>query len=103
MSRKDLGRIRSPLDALEIEAGRNGAEREKESKVRLELGISERVRDNSLFGRINELKIEFSTWPDPIDGLPERDLQKADVILITHHHKDHCKGVTVNRLKGMDL
>lgn len=47
-------------------------------------------------------KIEFSTWPDPIDGLPERDLEKADVILITHHHKDHCKGVTVNRLKRKD-
>lgn len=44
-------------------------------------------------------KIEFSTWPDPIDGLPEKDLEKADVILITHHHKDHCKAVTVNRLK----
>jgi len=45
-------------------------------------------------------KIEFSTWPDPIDGLPEKDLPKADLILITHHHKDHCKQVTVNRLKG---
>lgn len=44
-------------------------------------------------------KIEFSTWPDEIDGLPEKDLEKADIILITHHHKDHCKHVTVNRLK----
>ena len=44
-------------------------------------------------------KIEFSSWPDPIDGLPEKDLEKADIILITHHHKDHCKRVTVNRLK----
>lgn len=43
-------------------------------------------------------KIEFSRWPDPIDGLPER-LQKADLILITHHHKDHAKDVTVNRLR----
>ncbi len=47
-------------------------------------------------------KIEFSIWPDPIDGFPERDLEKADVILITHHHKDHCKSVTVKRLKRED-
>lgn len=44
-------------------------------------------------------KVEFSTWPDPIDGLPEKNLKKADLILITHHHKDHCKKVTFNRLK----
>lgn len=43
-------------------------------------------------------KIEFSTWPDPIDGLPE-ELEKADLILVTHHHKDHCKRVTVVRLR----
>jgi len=47
-------------------------------------------------------KIEFSKWPDPIDGLPEKDLEKADVILLTHHHKDHCKSVTVNRLTDAD-
>lgn len=47
-------------------------------------------------------KIEFSRWPDPIDGLPEKDLEKADVILVTHHHKDHCKGVTVNRVRKKD-
>ena len=46
-------------------------------------------------------KIEFSQWPDPIDGLPE-ELDKADVILLTHHHKDHCKSVTVNRLRHKD-
>ena len=23
-------------------------------------------------------KIEYSNWPDPIDGLPENDLEKAD-------------------------
>ena len=46
-------------------------------------------------------KIEFSKWPDPIDGLPE-ELEKADVILLTHHHKDHCKSVTVNRLRHAD-
>ena len=43
-------------------------------------------------------KIEFSKWPDPIDGLPEK-LAEADLILITHAHKDHAKDVTVNRLK----
>lgn len=46
-------------------------------------------------------KIEFSRWPDPIDGLPEA-LEKADVILITHDHSDHCKDVTVNRLRRAD-
>lgn len=43
-------------------------------------------------------RIEFSRWPNPIDGLPEM-LEQADFILITHHHKDHCKKVTVDRLK----
>ena len=43
-------------------------------------------------------KVEFSSWPDPIDGLPEKDLEKANIILVTHHHKDHCKRVTVDRL-----
>jgi len=47
-------------------------------------------------------KIDFTKWPDPIDGLPDRDLEKADLILISHHHKDHCKAVTVNRLKKTD-
>ncbi len=42
-------------------------------------------------------RLEFAKWPDPIDGLPEA-LEKADIILVTHHHKDHCKQVTVNRL-----
>ena len=46
-------------------------------------------------------KIEFSSWPDPIDGLPEA-LEKADVILFTHHHKDHCTRVTANRLRRTD-
>ena len=44
-------------------------------------------------------KIEFSKWPDPIDGLPEK-LAKADIILLTHDHKDHAKEVTINRLKS---
>jgi len=46
-------------------------------------------------------KIEFSSWPDPIDGLPE-ELDKADLILVTHHHKDHCKRVTLDRLRHSD-
>ena len=45
-------------------------------------------------------RIEYSKWPDPIDGLPEK-LEKADIILISHHHKDHCKQVTVNRLRNV--
>lgn len=43
-------------------------------------------------------KIEYSKWPDPIDGLPE-ELETGNIILITHHHKDHCKRVTVDRLR----
>ena len=43
-------------------------------------------------------RIDYSKWPNPIDGLPEK-LEQGDIILITHHHKDHCKEVTVNRLK----
>jgi len=46
-------------------------------------------------------RIEFSSWPGPIDGLPE-ELEKADLILVTHHHKDHCKRVTVDRLRRAD-
>jgi L-ascorbate metabolism protein UlaG (beta-lactamase superfamily) len=44
-------------------------------------------------------KIEFSKWPDPIDGLPE-NLEKGDIILITHEHADHCKKITADRLKS---
>lgn len=43
-------------------------------------------------------RIEYSRWPDPIDGLPE-ELPPADIILVTHHHKDHVKRVTVDRLR----
>jgi L-ascorbate metabolism protein UlaG (beta-lactamase superfamily) len=46
-------------------------------------------------------KIEFSTWPDPVDGLPEK-LEPADLILLTHDHKDHAKDVTINRLRKKD-
>jgi len=45
-------------------------------------------------------KIEYAKWPDPIDGLPEKDMETADIILVTHHHKDHCKNVTVKRLSN---
>lgn len=43
-------------------------------------------------------KIIFSHYPEPMDGLPEKDLPKADVILVTHHHQDHIKTATINRL-----
>jgi L-ascorbate metabolism protein UlaG (beta-lactamase superfamily) len=33
-----------------------------------------------------------------MDGLPEADLPKADIILVTHHHQDHIKTATINRL-----
>ena len=44
-------------------------------------------------------RIEFSKWPDPIDGLPE-NLETADLILLTHDHKDHAKDVTIDRLRS---
>lgn len=44
----------------------------------------------------------YTTWPQPIDGLPDEKLPKADLIFITHHHKDHCKKVTVDRLRKKD-
>ena len=43
-------------------------------------------------------KVEFSSPPEPIDGLPEADLPKAELILITHHHQDHCMAATIRRL-----
>jgi L-ascorbate metabolism protein UlaG (beta-lactamase superfamily) len=43
--------------------------------------------------------VVFTRWPDEIDGLPEPDLPPADVILITHGHKDHFKPVTIERLR----
>lgn len=33
-----------------------------------------------------------------MDRLPEPDLPKADIILITYDHQDHIKTVTINRL-----
>ena len=46
-------------------------------------------------------RIEFSSWPEPIDGLPE-ELEKADLILVTHHHRDHCKRITIDRIRRPD-
>jgi L-ascorbate metabolism protein UlaG (beta-lactamase superfamily) len=43
-------------------------------------------------------RVEFSKWPDEIDGLPEPELPPADIVLLTHAHKDHCKRVTIDRL-----
>ncbi len=42
-------------------------------------------------------KIIFSGEED--DALPE-DLEKGDLILISHIHKDHCKEVTISRLSN---
>lgn len=44
---------------------------------------------------------EYSDRPDDVDGLPD-DLEKADIILVTHHHKDHVKKVTVDRISDPD-
>ena len=42
--------------------------------------------------------IEYSKWPEGIDGLPEQ-LEAGDIILVTHHHKDHAKKITIDRLR----
>ena len=47
-------------------------------------------------------KIEFSRWPDPIDGLPEK-LEKADLVLLTHDHKDHAKDFIYPYLFGRHI
>lgn len=43
-------------------------------------------------------RLIFSRYPQPMDGLPEADLPLADLIVITHAHKDHYKQPTVERL-----
>ncbi|MEG3225476.1 MAG: hypothetical protein BME94_08230 [Methanobacteriales archaeon Met13] len=43
-------------------------------------------------------KVEFSTWPDEIDGLPNAHMETGDLVLITHQHKDHVKKVTLDRI-----
>lgn len=47
-------------------------------------------------------RIEFSRWPDEIDGLPEAGMAAGDLVLVTHDHKDHCKKVTADRLCRKD-
>ncbi len=47
-------------------------------------------------------KIIYSHWPEPMDGLPEADMPKADIILYTHHHQDHIKTATLNHLAKKD-
>lgn len=44
----------------------------------------------------------FSHYPQPIDGLPEPDLPLADIIIVTHHHQDHVKTATIDRLSKQD-
>ena len=44
------------------------------------------------------LKPMFKDYPETGAELPE-DLQKADIILVTHEHRDHCSQTTVNALK----
>lgn len=46
-------------------------------------------------------RIDYTSWPDEIDGLPE-PLEPADLVLVTHAHKDHCKWVTVARVATDD-
>lgn len=43
-------------------------------------------------------KIIYTHYPEPMDGLPEENMPKADYILITHNHQDHVKTATINRL-----
>ena len=45
-----------------------------------------------------DARIEFFSRPDPIDGLPE-ELQPGELILVTYHHKTHCRRVTIDRLR----
>lgn len=35
---------------------------------------------------------------DPFDGLPMKELSKADIILLTHNHADHCNNDTISKL-----
>jgi Predicted Zn-dependent hydrolases of the beta-lactamase fold len=45
------------------------------------------------------LKPMFKDYPKKgTDDLPE-DLKKADIIMVTHEHQDHCSPSTVNALK----
>lgn len=46
-------------------------------------------------------KIVLSKRPDETDGLPEK-LEMADLILLTHEHRDHCNKLTIDHLKDKD-
>ena len=46
-------------------------------------------------------KIEFSSTPDGVDGLPE-PLEKGDLILITHADFDHMNALTIKRLSATE-
>lgn len=43
-------------------------------------------------------KVIYSHYPEPMDGLPEPNMPKADIILVTHNHQDHIKTATLHRL-----
>ncbi len=43
--------------------------------------------------------VVYSHWPDPMDGLPDPELHKADYIFVSHAHQDHYKAVTIARLR----
>lgn len=43
-------------------------------------------------------RVIYSHYPEPMDGLPEPDLPLADFIFVTHHHQDHIKTATIERL-----
>ena len=43
-------------------------------------------------------RVEFPDSPNGDDGLPEAGLPKADLILITHQHHDHCQALTLAHL-----
>ena len=44
-------------------------------------------------------KIEFSRWPDPIGGLPAKP-EKANLVQLTHTHKDHAREFNYLYLSG---
>ena len=45
------------------------------------------------------LKAMFKDYPKKVGAELPEDLEKADIILVTHEHRDHCSQTTVNALK----
>ena len=41
----------------------------------------------------------FKDYPKKVGAELPEDLEKADIILVTHEHRDHCSQATVNALK----